>query len=136
MLFLTIFIHSLIIGFMIFFMSIVTPTVFKSLDEQQAGKFLRIIFPRMFIYGFILSLLASLSALFAELSMYWSLSLITAFLFLINAYIITPRINTYRDLQLSGNENAVKMFKALHFFSVLIFIIQLLISIFLIISYL
>ena len=135
MLFLTIFIHSLIIGFMIFFMSIVTPAVFKSLDEQQAGKFLRIIFPRMFIYGFILSLLASLSALFAELSMYWSLSLITAFLFLINAYIITPRINTYRDLQLNGDESAVKMFKALHFFSVLIFIIQLLISIFLIISY-
>ena len=120
---------------MIFFMSIVTPTVFKSLDEQQAGKFLRIIFPRMFIYGFILSLLASLSALFAEQSMYWSLSLITAFLFLINAYIITPRINTYRDLQLGGDEKAVKMFKALHFFSVLIFIIQLLISIFLIISY-
>ena len=118
MLFLTIFIHSLIIGFMIFFMSIVTPTVFKSLDEQQAGKFLRIIFPRMFIYGFVLSLLASLSALFAELSMYWSLSLITAFLFLISLHHYTK--NKYRDLQLNGDKNAVKMFKALHFFSVLI----------------
>ena len=51
-----IFLHSLIIGFMIFFMSVVTPSVFSILNEDEAGKLLRVIFPRMFIYGLIITI--------------------------------------------------------------------------------
>ena len=50
------FIYSLIVGFMIFFMSVVTPSVFKTLDEINSRNFLRFIFPRMFLTVYIVLL--------------------------------------------------------------------------------
>ena len=38
-------------------MSVVTPSVFSILNEDEAGKLLRVIF-RMFIYGLIVTILS------------------------------------------------------------------------------
>ena len=82
---------------MIFFMSVVTPSVFKTLDEINSRNFLRFIFPRMFLYGFILSFVALLLSIYIRDQLLILISVFISILFLINTYIITPKINLHRD---------------------------------------
>ena len=119
------FVYSLIVGFMIFFMSVVTPSVFKTLDEINSRKFLRFIFPRMFLYGFILSFVALLLSIYIRDQLLILISVFISILFLINTYIITPKINLYRDQFNDGIIESEKVFKRFHLISVLIFLIQL-----------
>ena len=130
-----IFLHSLVVGFMIFFMVVVSPTIFKALDEANSGAFLRQLFPRMFLYGLIAMLLAFLTTLNSQLNIYWIISAISSILFAINLYIITPKINYYRDDAKSGNSLSEKKFKQFHLFSVALFILQLLGSLYLLLIY-
>ena len=125
-------IYSLIIGFMSFFMSIVTPSVFKTLDENNASKFLRFIFPRMFLYGFILSTAALILSIWAQDVVLTFGSLLIAILFLVNAYAITPLINKYRDQYNNGQLDSDKVFKKYHLISVFIFLFQLVVLIYLV----
>ena len=53
-----------LLGSLIFFSALVAPNVFKSLDEQNARLFIRSIFPKLYLYSGILSLLISLVLLF------------------------------------------------------------------------
>ena len=122
-------IYSLIIGFMIFFMSVVTPSVFKTLDETNSRNFLRFIFPRMFLYGFILSFVALLLSIYIRDHFLILISVFVSVLFLINTYIITPKINFHRDQFNDGKVESEKVFKKYHLISVIIFLIQLISSI-------
>ena len=119
------FIYSLIVGFMIFFMRVVTPSVFKTLDEINSRNFLRFIFPRMFLYGFILSFIALLLSIYIRDQLLILISVFISILFLINTYIITPKINLHRDQFNEGVIESEKVFKQLHLTSVLIFLVQL-----------
>ena len=123
------FIYTLIIGFMIFFMSVVTPSVFKTLDEKNSRSFLRFIFPRMFLYGFILSFFAFLLSIYIRDQIFIFISAFVSILFLINTYIITPKINYYRDQFNDGILESEKVFKRYHLISVIIFLVQLIASI-------
>ncbi len=123
------FIYTLIIGFMIFFMSVVTPSVFKTLDEINSRNFLRFIFPRMFLYGFILSFSALLLSIYIRDQFLILFSVFVSVLFLINTYIITPKINFHRDQFNDGKVDSEKVFKKYHLISVIIFLIQLISSI-------
>ena len=60
---LSILIHAANIGFMVMFSAVVAPTVFKVLSQKAAGAYLRKLFPRMFMFGFITSSCAALAAL-------------------------------------------------------------------------
>ena len=122
-------VYSLIIGFMIFFMSVVTPSVFKALDEKNSRNFLRFIFPRMFLYGFILSFVALLLSIYIRDQFLIIISVSVSILFLINTYIITPKINFHRDQFNDGIMESEKVFKRYHLISVVIFLIQLISSI-------
>ena len=122
-------VYSLIIGFMIFFMSVVTPSVFKTLDEINSRNFLRFIFPRMFLYGFILSFVALLLSIYIRDQFLTLISVFVSVLFLINTYIITPKINFHRDQFNDGKMESEKVFKKYHLISVIIFLIQLISSI-------
>ncbi|MBD1141964.1 DUF4149 domain-containing protein [Pelagibacterales bacterium SAG-MED32] len=130
-----IFLHSLVVGFMIFFVAVVSPTIFKVLDETNSGTFLRQLFPRMFLYGLIAMLLAFLTTLNSQLNIYWIISAISSVLFAINLYIITPKINYHRDEAKLGNSLSEKKFKQFHLFSVVLFILQLLGSLYLLLIY-
>ena len=110
---------------MIFFVSVVTPSVFKTLDENSASKFLRFIFPRMFLYGFTLSTAALILSIWSQDAVLTFGSLLIAILFLINAYAITPLINKYRDQYNNGLLDSDKIFKKYHLISVLIYLFQL-----------
>ena len=122
-------IYALIIGFMIFFMSVVTPSVFKTLDEKNSRNFLRFIFPRMFLYGFILSFVALLLSIYIRDQFLIIISVSVSILFLINTYIVTPKINFHRDQFNDGIKGSEKVFKRYHLISVVIFLIQLISSI-------
>ena len=122
-------VYSLIIGFMIFFMSVVTSSVFKTLDEKNSRNFLRFIFPRMFLYGFILSFVTLLLSIYIRDQFLVIISVSVSIFFLINTYIITPKINFHRDQFNDGIMESEKVFKRYHLISVVIFLIQLISSI-------
>ena len=109
---------------MIFFSAVVSPSVFASLNSNGSSKFLRTIFPRMFLFGFLISFIGILLTI-ASSSFYNSIILvIVALSFIINRNYLTPMINNFRDQELEGNKVAAKKFKIMHLFSVLLFVIN------------
>ena len=125
---LSILIHAANIGFMVMFSAVVAPTVFKVLSQKAAGAYLRKLFPRMFMFGFITSSCAALAALFDSHSQSAVISALVALGFLGNAFILTPQINKYRDALLAGDTAAKAMFGRLHLVSVAVFLVQFLAS--------
>ena len=109
---------------MIFFSAVVSPSVFASLNSNGSSKFLRTIFPRMFLFGFIISFIGILLTLVSS-SFYNSIILVVVALsFIINRNYLTPMINNFRDQELEGSIDAAKKFKVMHLFSVLLFVIN------------
>ncbi len=109
---------------MIFFTTVVSPSVFASLNNNGSSKFLRTIFPRMFLFGFLISLIGIILTFFSS-DFYNSIILsIIALSFIINRNYLTPMINSFRDQELEGNKVAAKKFKVMHLFSVLLFVIN------------
>ena len=109
---------------MIFFSAVVSPSVFASLDSKGSSKFLRTIFPRMFLFGFVISLLAFILTILSN-DLFNSIVLVIIGLsFLLNRNYLTPLINKFRDQELEGNSKAAKNFKMMHLLSVLLFMIN------------
>ena len=109
---------------MIFFSAVVSPSVFVSLNSNSSSKFLRTIFPRMFLFGFIISIAALILTLLSN-NYYNSIILvIIGLFFIINRNYLTPKINNFRDLELTGDVSAAKKFKIMHLLSVLLFVIN------------
>jgi len=122
------FLAATLFGSMISFMILISPIVFTVLSADDAKNFLRKFFPRLFIFGMILSSLLLVFTL-RELDLFnQKLSIIIFLGFFINLFFITPKVNKYRDLEMSNVKNAKKMFSILHSVSVCIFVIQLLLS--------
>ena len=126
--------HAAIIGFMVFFSAVVAQSVFKTLSQKAAGAFLRVLFPRMFIFGLILSLMASSVAAYDGVAEMARLSIFISTGFVLNAFVVTPIINKQRDAMLEGDENAAKKFKQFHFVSVAIFLVQLITSSYIVVT--
>ena len=126
--------HAAIIGFMVFFSAVVAQSVFKTLSQKAAGAFLRVLFPRMFIFGLILSLMASSVAAYDSILEMALLSIFISTGFVLNAFVVTPIINKQRDAMLEGDENAGKKFKQFHFVSVAIFLVQLITSSYIVVT--
>jgi hypothetical protein len=100
---------------MFFFAAIMTPLVFIKLPPEISGPFIRQAFP---VYS---QAMAGMT-LVAALSL-WSFPettyLVAVFILFIWAWLwLMPRINRYRDEQLSGNQKAEKTFNILHRLSV------------------
>ena len=109
---------------MIFFSVVVSPSVFASLNSKGSSKFLRTIFPRMFLFGFVISLLAFILTILSN-DLFNSIVLVIIGLsFLLNRNYLTPLINKFRDQELEGNSKAAKNFKMMHLLSVLLFMIN------------
>ena len=131
---LPLFIHAANIGFMLMFTIVVAPAVFKVLSQKAAASYLRVLFPRLFIFGFVTSSIATISSLADGGLLVAAVSAIIALGFLFNALILTPKINQFRDRAGAGEVAAEKVFARLHLFSVTIFSSQFLASLYLIIS--
>ena len=102
-------------GVIVFFSFVVAPITFITLDIENAGKFIRRLFP--FYYGFnlfclILSLLIALVD--GSFAVRYHIVILCVILFLFTLLYLMPKINKYRD---NSDE---RMFKITHRLSVLI----------------
>ena len=130
----SILIHAANIGFMLMFSVVVAPAVFKVLSQKAAASYLRVLFPRLFIFGFVTSSIATIFSLLDSGLLVAVVSATIALGFLLNALILTPKINQFRDRASAGEVAAEKAFARLHLLSVTIFGSQFLASLYLIIS--
>ena len=119
-----IFLVTILIGSMIFFMAVVSPSVFATLSTNSSSKFLRTIFPRMFLFGFIIAILSLILSYFSGNILNSILLVIVAVSFIINRNYLTPKINNFRDKELEGDEKASSNFKYMHLLSVLLFLLN------------
>ena len=118
------FLLSILIGSMIFFMAVVSPSVFVTLSTNASSKFLRTIFPRMFLFGFIIAILSLVLCYISSNILNSILLIIVAMSFIINRNYLTPKINDFRDKELEGDKKASSSFKYMHLLSVLLFVLN------------
>tara|TARA_B100000989_G_scaffold177320_1_gene133150 strand:+ start:1745 stop:2134 length:390 start_codon:yes stop_codon:yes gene_type:complete len=115
----SIYLTAMILGIMLFFSFVIAPVVFTTLDEDNARKFIRRIFPFYYSVNLGISLIVLLLFLFlSKIGIDFYLILVIAILFAISNYLLMPLINKYRD------EKQNKKFKYSHFISVVINFVQ------------
>ena len=120
----SIYLTAMILGIMLFFSFVIAPVVFTTLDEDNARKFIRRIFP--FYYNVNLGISLIVLVIFLLLSKFGIdiyLILAITLLFVTSNYLLMPLINKYRD------EKQDKKFKYSHFISVVINFIQMILLI-------
>ena len=116
---LSIFLSSIVLGIMLFFSFVVAPITFKSLNEDNARIFIRKIFPYYYNVNLTICFLATLCFIFiSSYSLNFYLILCVTILFCISSFILMPLINNFRD------KKDEKKFKYLHFMSVVINFVQ------------
>jgi len=118
------FLLAVLIGSMIFFMAVVSPSVFATLSTNASSKLLRTIFPRMFLFGFIIAILSLVLCYISSNILNSILLIIVAMSFIINRNYLTPKINDFRDKELEGDKKASSSFKYMHLLSVLLFVLN------------
>ena len=123
-----IYLTSMILGIMLFFSFVITPVVFTTLDDENARKFIRRIFPFYYNVNLVISFIVLLTFFFlSKFGIEFILILTITILFAISNYYLMPLINKYRD------EKQNKKFKYSHFISVVINFIQMIFLVFLLI---
>ena len=124
----SVYLTSMILGIMLFFSFVIAPVVFTTLDENNARKFIRRIFPFYYNVNLGLSLIVLLIFLYlSEIGVNFYLILAITVLFATSNYLLMPLINKYRD------DKQDKKFKYSHFLSVLINFVQMVCLVFLLI---
>ena len=109
-------------GVIIFFSAVVAPTVFKSLEEREAGLFLRAFFPKYYIFGIVLGVASVVILMFMPVSAILTYAIVAMTLLTVLGRMSIPIINSARD---SGDEAG---FKKYHLISVMMNVITLIIG--------
>ena len=109
---------------MLFFSFVVAPVTFTTLNEENARKFIRKIFPYYYKVNLGISIFVVLIFVYIEtFNLDFFLILSVALLFALSNYVLMPLINKYRD----NNED--KKFKLSHFISVVVNFLQMILLI-------
>ena len=119
---------AICLGMMIFFSFILAPMIFKILDPENAGKFVRKIFPYYYFVNLVFLLIVVILFLLnskINFEFYIIVSLVISFIFA--QFILMPFINKLRD------NNEENKFKYAHGFSVAINFLQMIGLVFLLI---
>lgn len=112
-----IFLIPFLIGSLIFFSSIVAPNTFINLDEKNARKFIRTLFPKIYVYASIISFL--IAVLLLKIDVFYSfVFFIISLGYFYSKFFLMKKINNASD-----NKDD-RRFKILHRFSVIIFVLQ------------
>ena len=107
------------LGTMLFFSFVIAPVIFKILDANNAGKFVRKIFPYYYLINFIvLSIAVLLLFYISSINLDFYITLVVTILFAFSLFILMPLINKFKD------SNEEKKFKYLHALSVIINFVQ------------
>ena len=118
-----------LLSIMLFFSFSVARNIHRTLDKENAGSLLRVLFPKYFLWSALISFLCLILYIIEG----QDIQLIAmSFVFLgsvFSKYYLVPRINKNRDLVMEGNTPSGKSFSSLHLVSVLINIIQMILLI-------
>lgn len=116
-------------GGILAFSALFAPLVFTKLPMEQAGPFIRAVFPWYYLYVIVFGFL---SAIFAGLAAagFWVLSssAIVALACVYTRQVLMLQINELRDRELAGDAAAGAEFKSKHRLSVIINSVQLLLA--------
>ena len=124
----SVYLTSMILGIMLFFSFVIAPVVFSTLDENNARKFIRRIFPFYYNVNLGISFIVLIIfLLLSKLGVDFYLILVITVLFATSNYLLMPLINKYRD------EKQDKKFKYSHFLSVLINFVQMICLLFILV---
>ena len=116
---LSVYMTSVIFGIMLFFSFVVAPVTFTALNEENARKFIRKIFPYYYNVNLAISSFVLIFFIFLKIfSLDFYLILSVAVLFAVSNFVLMPLINKFRD------EKQDKKFKQSHFISVVINFVQ------------
>ena len=116
------FLLPFLIGSLIFFSAIIAPNTFLVLDDKNARKFIRSIFPKLYLWSLVICLILTLLMFFNN-KFYGFVLLIVSFGFFFSRQYLTKWINNASDLK-NKKEIDEKRFKKLHKLSVFIFLSQ------------
>tara|TARA_A100000164_G_C21832685_1_gene736131 strand:- start:516 stop:878 length:363 start_codon:yes stop_codon:yes gene_type:complete len=111
---------------MVFFALCIAPVLNKSLDRKDSSRVLRKIFPKNFLYGLFASFVLIFVSIYYNNNLSLTFSTLIFALFITNLYILVPRINLEADK--TNNKTYTKRFKKLHFISVVIYSLQIVLS--------
>ena len=119
---------SIWVGVIVFFSSIIAPTVFKTLDEKSAGVFLRAFFPKYYLFAIVIGLaaLALIMIFDIKVSNILYIAIVSMTILSIISRFMIPMINNARDMGEKGKQK----FNRLHMLSVSLNVITLLIGLF------
>ncbi len=104
---------GIIVGTIILQSAIIAPTIFTTLEQDNARKLIRNIFPKLFKFIALLSLIMIINSFVVETSPFLKIIYFTTFLLMTINFLIIPATNKSRD---EGNN---QKFKLLHSLSVL-----------------
>ena len=121
-------IYCILIGYMVFFTLCIAPIINNTLDRKNASKLLRKVFPKNFLFGLVLSILAILVSFLLEQNNSLIIATFLTFLFLLNLYYVMPKINAISDKDKKRKQYS-KSFKKFHLFSVILYLLKMLASI-------
>jgi hypothetical protein len=115
-----------LLGSMLFLAVVVAPTVFQVLHGEPAGTYLRALFPRYYLWGLVIAVLATLLALLAEAgSVVIVICALVSVLFVFTRQQLLPAISRARDAR-GVDAGAERRFRRLHGLSVLVNLLQML----------
>ena len=107
------FLSGIIVGMIIFQSSVIAPTIFSTLDEKNAGKIIRNIFPKLFKIIAFMGFYMTFASIFINSDLINQVAYVITFLLMTINFLIIPATNKSRD---EGNN---KKFRFLHSISVL-----------------
>ena len=112
----------MLIGYMIFFTFCIAPIINSTLDRENASKLLRRVFPKNFLFGLVLSILAILASFLLKQNKSLIIAFFLTCLFLVNLYYIMPKINAISDKDKKKKQYS-SSFKKFHLYSVILYLL-------------
>ena len=107
------------LGAMLFFSFVIAPVIFKVLDANNAGKFVRKIFPYYYLINLIILSIAVLLLFYiSSINSDFYITLVITILFAFSLFVLMPLINKLKD------NKEERKFKYSHTLSVVINFIQ------------
>ena len=119
--------YSSLFSYMLFFSLCIAPLITTILDKKNSSKLLRKIFPRNFYFGLFISLFLFIVSFYFKNMTSIIVSFMIMSLFIINLFVLVPKINLEADSHLK-EQNYTKKFKILHMCSVSIYLTQMILS--------
>ena len=119
--------YSFLFSYMLFFTICVAPIINTTLDKENSSRLLRKIFPRNFLYGIFISFLIILISIYNENIFSIFVSSIILILFILNLFILIPKINSESDKAKKLTSYSIK-FKKLHLLSIIFYSAQMILS--------